>query len=178
SGLIMTPRSLTMALMSTVSSFFLIRFGYRLPMIIGTLLISSSLFLMSGGYHNANLLGLHIPDLAFLALVVVLAGLGMGVSAPAANNAALELVPGKVAAAAGICGMFRSVGGVMGTATIVLALSHFSDKAVGAQQVFFALAILILAVIPFIMMIPDTARQRHLRTRETTPAKKEAPPKS
>ncbi|MBI2909218.1 MAG: DHA2 family efflux MFS transporter permease subunit [Chloroflexi bacterium] len=160
SGLILTPRSLMMVVMSAVSSFFLIRFGYRLPMIVGTIFISLSLFLMSAGYHNVNLLGVSTPDIVLLSLMVIIAGFGMGISAPAANNAALDLLPGKVAAVAGIRGMFRTTGGVLGTAVIVLVLSHFPDKAAGVQDTFFALGILILLVIPFIFMIPDVARQR------------------
>ncbi len=165
SGIVLTPRSLVMAIMSTVSSFFLIRFGYRVPMVIGAALVSGGLFLLSRGYHDVTLMGLHLPDIGLMTVLVAFAGLGMGISAPAANNAALDLMPEKVAAVAGIRGMFRSTGGVMGTAVIVLALSHFSDKAAGMQHIFFFLALLILAVIPVVFLIPDTARQRRMAAR-------------
>lgn len=173
SGIILTPRSLASVVMSAVSSFSLIRFGYRVPMIIGSIFVSLSLLLLSGGYHDVSLLGLHIPNIGLMALEVLLAGVGMGISSPAANNAALDLVPGKVAAVAGIRGMFRSIGGVMGTATIVLALSHFHDKAVGLQHVFFVLAFLVLAVIPLVFSIPDIARERRMARESVQSEEKE-----
>lgn len=160
SGIILTPRSLTMAAMSTISSFFLIRFGYRKPMIIGTLLISISLLLTGAGFHSASLIGIQIPDLVLISSFVLIAGLGGGLTAPAGNNAALDLLPGQIAAVAGIRGMFRQIGGVFGTAIIVLALSHFEDKAVGTQNVFFFMGLLMIAIIPIIFLIPDMARQR------------------
>lgn len=160
-GFILTPRSLAMAVTSAVSSFFLIRFGYRRPIIAGTIFISLSLMLTSVGFHNSTLLGVHLSDIGVMSLLVTVAGLGMGISGPAANNAALDLLPGKVAAVAGIRGMFRSIGGVLGAAVIVLVVSRFDDKALGMQTVFFALAILVLAVIPVIFLIPDLAKERH-----------------
>ena len=81
--------------------------------------------------------------------------------APAANNAALELLPGKVAAVAGMRSMFRQMGGVFGAATIVLALSHFEDKAAGAQMAFLVMGLLMLAVIPVVFLIPDLAGERY-----------------
>mgnify|MGYP000926062247 CR=1 FL=1 len=51
--------------------------------------------------------------------------------------------------------MFRSTGGVLGTAVIVLILSHQEDKAVGLQHIFIGLAVMALMVIPVVMMIPE-----------------------
>ncbi|HXG36784.1 MAG TPA: MFS transporter, partial [Dehalococcoidia bacterium] len=152
--------------MSTLSSFFLIRFGYRTPMILGVLLVSLSLFLLSRGYHDVEVLGFHLPNLMLLALLLMIGGVGMGISGPASNNAALDLMPEKVAAVAGLRGMFRSTGGVLGTAALILALSHFSNKAQGLQQIFLFLACLLLLLIPLVFLIPDTARQRRLAVQE------------
>ncbi|MCX6022009.1 MAG: DHA2 family efflux MFS transporter permease subunit [Chloroflexi bacterium] len=170
SGLILTPRSLTMAVMSTISSFFLIRFGYRLPMIVGTLFVALSLFMLGQGFHDVALFGVLIPNMALLAAQVLIAGFGMGVSGPASNNAALDLIPEKVAAVAGLRGMFRSTGGVLGTSGLILALSHFPDKAHGLQQIFLFLSGLIVLTIPLVFLIPDAARQRHLDRKAETDA--------
>ena len=48
-GLLLTPRSVMMIVVSAVTSLFIIRFRYRSPMIIGTILISISLFLLGTG---------------------------------------------------------------------------------------------------------------------------------
>lgn len=160
SGLILTPRSLAMVIVSAVTSLYIIRFRYRLPMIIGLLFIALSLLLLSRGYHDATILGLGLHNLVLLAMLVMLGGAGMGIANPAANNAALDLMPEKVAVVAGLRGMFRSIGGVFGAAGVVLALSHYPDKTLGLQQIFLYLALLLLLLIPVVFLIPDTAHQR------------------
>lgn len=158
SGLVLTPRSLAMMITSAVSSFFIIRFRYRLPMIIGLAIIAASLFLLGQGYHTSSMLGFSVGDLALLATLVMLGGIGMGIANPAANNAALDLLPDKIAAVAGLRGMFRSVGGVLGTAALALALSRVTDKAQGLETIFIVLGVLLLLLIPVVFLIPDKTR--------------------
>jgi EmrB/QacA subfamily drug resistance transporter len=155
SGLILTPRSIAMASMSTVSSFLLFRAGYRKPMILGVLVVAASLVLMSRGFHDVVLFGWHMPNLLMLALIVTLSGLGVGIGGPASNNASLDLVPEKVAAVAGLRGMFRSTGGTLGTAAITLYLSHQPDPGIALQHIFLALAVVLCGVIPFVFLIPE-----------------------
>ncbi len=160
SGFILTPRSLAMMVASTITSVFVIRFRYRPPMIVGLVGISLSLFLLSRGYHDASILGIGLHNVALLTLIVMISGIGMGIVNPAANNAALDLIPEKVAAVAGLRGMFRFTGGMLGTAGFVLVLSRYTDKAVGMQEIFMGLGILLLFLIPLVFMIPDTAHMR------------------
>lgn len=159
SGIILSSRSFAMAVTAGVNSLFIMRLGYRRPMIFGAVVISASLIFTSLGFHSVNLFGLPIPDMALMAFFMLIAGIGTGSAAPASNNATLDLVPEKIAAVAGIRGMFRTLGGVIGTAIIVLVLSHFEDKGLGAQYVFLGLAVLIVAVMPFIFWIPDLVRE-------------------
>jgi EmrB/QacA subfamily drug resistance transporter len=167
-GFILTPRAIAMVSLSAISSFLLIRFGYRIPMIVGVLLLSLGLFLTAQSWHNVTLFGWHISNLMLLSLTVAVTGLGVGIGGPAANNAALDLMPEAVARITGLRGMFRSSGGVLGTSAIVLALAHASDTATGLEQTFLALSFLILLVIPPIFLIPDSARMR--RSQALAPA--------
>ncbi len=160
SGFILTPRAAIMIAVSAVSSFMLIRFGYRLPMILGIILVSISLFLTSQGWHNQSVFGHHISDVVLLSSLIMISGIGVGVGGPAANNAAIELMPDAVARITGLRGMFRTTGGVLGTATIVLYLSHYKNQGLGLEHVFFGLSILVLLVIPPIFLIPDNAKLR------------------
>ena len=179
SGVILTPQAVAMIALSILSSFLLIRLGYRLPMILGILLISLGLFLIGQGWHTPVVLGHSISNLAMLAVLVAVTGLGVGIGGPAANNAAIELMPEAVARITGLRGMFRNTGGVLGTAVIVLILAHERDQALGLQHVFRGLGILILLIIPPIFLIPDTARARRRVRRaeasEVAPAGAEAP---
>ncbi len=165
-GIILTPRSLAMIATSTLSSLFIIRFRYRLPMVIGLAIVAAGLFFLSRGYHDVSLFGFPVSNVVLLALMVMIGGFGIGIANPASNNAALDLIPEKVAAVAGLRGMFRSTGGVMGTAGFILALSQFEDKAVGIQTIFLVCGFMLLFLIPVIFLIPDSAHNRYVASHE------------
>ncbi|MBI2854841.1 MAG: DHA2 family efflux MFS transporter permease subunit [Chloroflexi bacterium] len=160
SGLLLTPRSLVMIPAAVLTSLFITRLRYRLPMIIGLVTISGGLALLSRGYHDPVVFGLGMSNMVLLALLVAINGLGMGIASPASNNAALDLMPDKVAAASGLRGMFRSVGGAFGTTILILVLSHFEDKAQGMQTVFLYFAALLLLPILIVFLIPDMEREK------------------
>ncbi|MHB8574155.1 MAG: DHA2 family efflux MFS transporter permease subunit [Dehalococcoidia bacterium] len=160
-GALLTPRALAMIATSTVASLYIIRLGYRMPMIAGLLLQTVNLFLLSRGFQHVSLLGFHLSDVAWLGFVMSISGFGFGISQPAANNAALDLLPGKVAAVTGIRSMFRLTRGIIGTALIVLVLTHYqTNEATGLEHIFLALAGINLLIMPIRFLIPDLARER------------------
>jgi EmrB/QacA subfamily drug resistance transporter len=166
SGALLTPRSIAMIAASAFSSFFLIRKGYHKPMIAGVLLVFVCLAMMGATLKDVTVGGVAIPDFWVLSFPILLGGLGMGISNPASANAGLDLVPDKMAAAAGMRGMFRNTGGVLGTAAITIALSQFDNKAEGFRDIFIFLAVAHLLLIPLTLAIPDTARDRRLNRLE------------
>jgi EmrB/QacA subfamily drug resistance transporter len=176
-GIILTPRSVAAIIMAAITSIFIIRFRYRLPMILGAVLISGGFFLLSRGYHDPTFFGINISNIVLLIIVVTLGGIGMGIANPAANNAVLDLVPEKVAAVTGMRGMFRVSGGIFGTAGVVLTLSFYQDKALGLEHIALFFAILMLFIIPIIFMIPDSARQRRQKNMSAL-ANQKSPPAS
>ena len=91
---------------------------------------------------------------------MALSGLGMGLLVPSSNNAGLDLLPERAGVISGIRGLFRSTGGVIGTAIIVLWLELSPDKAAGMRQIFTMLGFLMLATMPLVFLIPDSARDR------------------
>ncbi len=129
-------------------------------MIAGIALVSASLFLTAESWHQVSVVGHPVSDELLLAALVAISGIGVGISAPASSNAALELMPEAVARIVGMRGMFRSTGGVLGTALIVLLLTRFSNPGEGLAVIFRASALLILLMIPLVFLIPDTARLR------------------
>lgn len=165
SGLILTPRSIGSIIMAAIASFFIIRFRYRLPMILGALIMSISFFILGRGYNEITIFGWQITSFWWLIIIATLSGIGMGITNPAVNNAVLDLLPEKVAAVTGIRGMFRVTGGVFGTAVIALVLSHFQDKALGLERISLLFGIILIAMIPLTFLIPDTAHQRRKQNR-------------
>ncbi len=160
-GAMLTPRALTMIATSTVASVFIIRSGYRLPMLAGLLLQALNLAMIGLGLHHPHFLGVGVNSFVWLALIMIISGLAFGVSQPASQNAVLDLVPGRVASVTGIRQMFRNTGGVFSTAIIVLVLSHYKGREpLGFQHIFLALAVMYVAIIPTVFFIPDTARER------------------
>lgn len=158
-GALLTPRAAGMAIMSAVTALALHRTGYRAPIIAGLGLFAVSMVLMSRGFEDVTLGGRVLPATALLGAVVLLMGIGVGVAGPALNNAAIELMPEKVAAITGLRGMFRSVGGLMGTATTVMIVEGYTDVARGLEVVFLGISLLVpLVVIPLVFGVPNGAR--------------------
>ena len=170
SGTVLTPRALAMSGTALISSMFIIKTGYRWPMVVGVLCVSGMLFLMGMGWTEAQIGPFSIGGFWLLAAALVLGGMGMGISNPASNNAALDLAPDRAAAMTGVRGMFRLTGGVLSVAGIVLALSFFPDRGQGLSVIFTVLSVVVLLAAPLAMMIPDTARERWRRNGLATPS--------
>jgi EmrB/QacA subfamily drug resistance transporter len=160
SGAILTPRSVAMTAVSTVASLYLIRLGYRPLMLAGMACIVCTMLLLSQAWSTVTLGGLTIGTFPLVAAEVALGGIGMGLAAPSSSNALLDLLPERVAVVTGIRGVFRSTGGVIGTAFIVLGLELSPDKAAGMRMIYGVLAVLLLTTVPLTLLIPDTARAR------------------
>jgi len=154
SGLILTPRSVGMMAASTVTSIFLMRWGYRWPMLIGTITIVFSLCLLGVESPGINVLGIQLSSTALLVVIMLLSGIGMGVASPAANNACIELMPQRVATITGVRGMFRQSGGTISIAVTSLLLENIADMAHGFALVFFGLAAVMVITAPFVFAMP------------------------
>jgi MFS family permease len=154
SGLILTPRSVGMILMSTVTSISLVRWGYRWPMLFGTIVTLVSLLLLGFEFSGINIAGIHLSNMALLFGFLSLLGLGMGTAAPAANNACIELMPDRVATIIGIRGMFRQCGGAVSIAVATLVLHSAKNMASGFHVVFFGSVLLMALSIPCIFLMP------------------------
>ncbi|MFH1088064.1 MAG: MFS transporter [Chloroflexota bacterium] len=154
SGLILTPRSVGMMVASTVTSVFLMRWGYRRPIIAGTGAIVLSLVLLGMGSSAMNILAIQLNSTLLLSAVMLLSGLGMGVVAPAANNACIDLMPQRTATITGVRGMFRQSGGALSIAITTLVLHNVGDTAWGFQLVFMGLAGVLLLSLPLVFAMP------------------------
>ena len=161
SGAVLTPRSIALTAVAAVASLYVLRFGYRLPMIAGAVILGLSLLLLSQGWNRVYLGPLELDGFWVVAVEVAITGMGMGLATPAANNASIDLLPGRAAAITGLRGMFRITGGIMGVSATVLVLSFFPDQAAGMRTLFFVSALFLQLTIPLVMLIPDSARERH-----------------
>jgi EmrB/QacA subfamily drug resistance transporter len=155
SGLLLIPRAVASALTSAVASVLLPRTGYRRPILAGLLLMALALAFLWRGVQEPQLGPLSLGRFPYLALVIALTGVGFGLSGPAANNAAIELAPQRIAAITGLRGMFRLVGGALGAALMVLVASRAPSVAEGLELGFGGLALLAAASSLLVLGVPD-----------------------
>jgi EmrB/QacA subfamily drug resistance transporter len=171
SGAILTPRSVMSILLGTITSFLLLRIGYRIPIMIGLGIIAISNVILGQGWVGAEIGAVVIPSFALMALVVGMAGVGTGFVMPASNNAILDLVPDRAGVISGMRGMFRATGGIIGTAVIVVMLELSDDKAAALRMMFATYGLLLLAAIPMTLLIPDIPPEvRRRKTEQPTAA--------
>lgn len=159
SGFVLTPRSAAIMAVSIVSSMFLTRWGYRRPILIGTGMMVLSLFLL-GLEPSGQILGMQMSSVTLLMLIMALSGVGMGLAAPASNNACIELMPHRIATITGVRGMFRQTGGAIGIAISSLLLESLDSMALGFTVVFIGLAVFFLMTIPFVFAMPGGPRMQ------------------
>ncbi len=158
SGFVLTPRSVGMIIASTVTSMFLVKWGYRQPMLIGTVLMMVNLILLAASAVGLGTTWWQSNDVALVSGIMLFAGLGMGISAPAANNACIELMPDRVATITGVRGMFRQIGGAVSVAVTSLVLQKADSMAHGFFMVFTGLVLLMLITIPAIFVMPASPK--------------------
>ena len=167
SGSVNTPRNFLIVLTSIAASLWVIRTGYRAPMVVGVCLVSVSMFLLGLGYTSVQIGSWTLSGFWYLAAILIFGGFGMGLSGPASNNAALDLAPDRAAALTGVRGMFRLTGGILSIAGIVLALTFFPDRGEGLVKIYQCLSLAVLVAVPLALSIPDTARERWRQTRQS-----------
>jgi EmrB/QacA subfamily drug resistance transporter len=174
SGAILTPRSLTMIVVSTTISFLLPRTGYRPPMLVGMICVTAALSLLGISLNDLQIAGWRVDPIVPLLAIMSLSGLGMGLLIPSSNNANLDLLPQRASVLSGIRGLFHNTGGVIGTALIVLWLALNEDKAYGLRTMFTTLGLIMLAALPLCFLIPDGAAERRRAEARATRERAEA----
>jgi MFS family permease len=158
SGIILTPRSVGMILASIITSLNLPKWGYRWPMITGTGVIVLSLVLFGLEPTQVNIFSTRINSDIIIGGVLFLTGAGMGIIAPAANNACIDLLPERIGTITGVRGMFRQAGSALSIAVTALVLDIIPDMGRGFMTVYYGLAVVMILTVPVIFAMPKSAR--------------------
>jgi EmrB/QacA subfamily drug resistance transporter len=146
-GTLLTARAVGMIAVAGLAVMALRRTGYRLPMIAGFVLLAAGLFTMASTPP--------LSPYAWLAISAAITGCGMGLSVPAANNASLQMAPDQVAAIAGLRGMFRQSGAIIAVSVTTALVARSSDPGIAQAHVFVIFAVLLLAILPLVWLVPD-----------------------
>lgn len=143
-----------MMIASTVTSFSLVKWGYRKPILIGTLIVTVALVVLALQPPGIAIGGVHIGAMLLLFIIVGSSGIGHGTSTPASNNACIELMPDKVATITGLRGMFRSLGSTFGVSIATVVIHAIGDVERAFFVIMLAAAGLLLISLPAIFIMP------------------------
>jgi EmrB/QacA subfamily drug resistance transporter len=157
SGLILTPRSVGMVIASILTSLYLPRWGYRWPMVTGTGFIVLGLLLFGLEPSGISIFGIQLSGTFIIGAVLFLIGAGMGITAPAANNACIDLMPERIGTITGVRGMFRQSGSAISIAVTAVVLDYIPDMGRGFMVVYYGLAIIMMMTVPVIFAMPKSA---------------------
>jgi EmrB/QacA subfamily drug resistance transporter len=148
-GTLLTARAIGVVCVAGLAVLALRRTGYRLPMIVGFVV-------MAIGLASMALKPADVSPYLWLALSGAIAGIGMGLSVPATNNATMQLARDQLAGVAGLRGMFRQSGSIMGVSitTAILASSNNPGETLSTVFIVFA-AILVCVAVPVVFLVPE-----------------------
>lgn len=152
-GTLLTARALSEVGVAVAVSFLIHRTGFRLPLLAGIAAIS-------GGMVMIALPPPVITPYLWLMLGAAVTGLGIGVSAPAANNASVELAPDDVGAISGLRGATRQFGAIIAVASTTALMDRGAGRTGVLLAGFTVLGLLLLAMSPLALALPDRAWTR------------------
>jgi EmrB/QacA subfamily drug resistance transporter len=149
-GTLLTARAVGMILVAGMAVFALRRTGYRIPMMVGFAVIAAGLLTMALAPTDG-------PSYLWLSVAGAITGIGMGFCVPASNNATLNLAEaeGEVAGTAGLRGMFRQVGAIMGISITTAVLARSPHPGAAFSWVFIVFSAILIAVIPLVLLVPE-----------------------
>ena len=123
---------------------------------LGLIIISLSTVLLGDqGFQLLGMIGNHLGVVQLLAILMMMTGIGIGITLPASNNACIELMPERVATITGFRGMFRFVGGAFGVSLITVILHLSSTPANGFRITFISFGLGLLFSIPLVFLMPS-----------------------
>jgi MFS family permease len=157
SGYVLMANAIGMTAASTISSFFLTRWGYRKPMILGSIIAAGSLLFLGLELTGVKILAMEISPIVLVSAIALMMGLGVGTANPASMVACLDLMPQRASTITSVRAMFRWSGGSISIAIITLILQFVGNMPLGFNIVFIATSLTVLLTIPFIFAMPDRA---------------------
>jgi EmrB/QacA subfamily drug resistance transporter len=147
-GTLMAARAVGAFSIAGLSTMLLRRVGYRLPMLVGFLVVAFGMVMIS-------ISPMGLSPYWWVALFSLVVGLGVGCAAPATNNATLQLAPDNIAAITGLRGMFRQIGGIIYVSLATALLARSIHPGLTQAHIFVVQAIILVIMASLIRIVPD-----------------------
>jgi len=147
-GTLLTARAVGTICIAGLAVFALRRTGYRLPMVVGFVIIAGGLVAMA--FEPAA-----ISPYLWLSIAGGVTGVGMGLAVPASNNATMQLAPDDLTGIAGLRGMFRQSGSIMGVSIATALIARSQNQGETLAMTFIVFAAILICVLPLIRLVPE-----------------------
>lgn len=172
SGLITIPRSIGLLVLSIVASLSIMKWGYRRPIIIGTLFMVAGILLLALEPGRVNVLGIELSPMALVMLFNLIIGIGGGLVNPTSNNASIDLMPEHSASIAGLRQICRRIGQTIGIAICTVVLEFSASKAWGFTLLFISFtAMMLVSMVAVFWMPAGPTVSHHPSSRRVATAK-------
>jgi MFS family permease len=147
-GALLTTRAVGMISTSGIAVALLRRLGHRPLLIAGMGTVVAALALTALPPVGTT------PEV-WLVVSAAVMGLGMGLAAPATNNAGMHLVPDQASAASGLRVMFRQTGAILSVSVTTAVTSGSTDPGTSTATAFAVLAGVTLVALLVAARIPN-----------------------
>jgi EmrB/QacA subfamily drug resistance transporter len=147
-GTLMAARAIGAFSIAGLSTMMLRRLGYRLPMMVGFLVITAGMIMIA-------VAPIGITPYWWVAIFSLVVGMGVGCAAPATNNATLQLAPDNIAAITGLRGMFRQLGGIIYVSIATAWLARSLHPGITQSHIFIAQAVILVIMAGLVRLVPD-----------------------
>ena len=149
SGTLLIAQGIGQAVFSVLAVMVLRRTGYRTPIYLGGALIGVGILVLALSPPAG------LTPYFWLASATFIAGVGKGITNPAARNAGLQLEPQRSSTIAAIRTLFIQIGSIatVSVATAILASSH--DVGTTQAWIYVAAALVFIAALPVVRGVPE-----------------------
>ena len=147
-GTVMSARAIGMVCVAALSAMALRRTGYRLPMVVGFITIAFGLVMISFSARD-------IDQYWWMMLFSLIAGVGLGLSGPATNNATMHLAPDDIGAISGLRGMFREIGGIICLSISTTLVAQSRHPGIELAHIFLIQAAILGLMVGLVYLVPD-----------------------
>jgi EmrB/QacA subfamily drug resistance transporter len=149
-GTLLAARGVGAIVIGAAAAMALRRTGYRMPLIIGFILVAIGTIAMA----IAPRLGL--SPYVWLSIGAGITGLGNGTANPASRNACLQVAPDEVAAITGLRQMFVYMGIIFSVSTVTAILNRSANPGLAQAHLLWIVAgVLILVMVPLVFRVPE-----------------------
>jgi EmrB/QacA subfamily drug resistance transporter len=149
-GTLLAARGVGAIVVGAAAAMALRRTGYRLPLVVGFILVAIGTVAMSVAPRWG------LSPYAWLSIGAGITGLGNGLANPASRNACLQVAPNEVAAITGLRQMFVFTGIIFSVSTVTAILNRSANPGLAQAHILWVVAgILLLVMVPLVSRVPE-----------------------